>query len=272
MGPGLVAPRQLVGVAQGVAEVEQHPRPGVPLVPLHNSPFNITAGIQNVFDLLHQRSPGGPGGQEVEEGGVFDAAVLHHLRHAVGKDGVGQGVQGLRVHKHQPGLPEGPGQVLAVGQVHGHLPSHGGVHLGQQGGGDLDKVHPPEHRGGGEARQVPHHAAPQGGHRVGAGEAKGHHLLPQLGQPGGALGLLPGGEDQGLRPEAGGGQAGPHPVQVQGGHMVVGDQEDPLRMGQSGPEERPGPGKQAPVNQNVIAPARQGHGEGFHRQVLSWVG
>ena len=150
-----VVPRQLVGVAQRVAEVEEHPLPRVPLVLFHYAPFNRAAGIQDVFHFRHQLRPGGPGRQEVEEGRVPDAAVFDHLRHALHEHRQRQGVQHLRVHEHQPGLPEGPRQILSVLQIHGHLAPYGGIHLGQQGGGDLHEVHPPQDGGGGEPRQIP---------------------------------------------------------------------------------------------------------------------
>ncbi len=160
VAPFGIVPRQLVGVAQGVAEVQDHPQSGVQLVLRDYFSLDITAGIQNVFNVRHELGAGGAGSEELEEAGVPDAAVLDHLRHAVHEHGQGQGVQRVRVHEHQPGLVEGPGQVLAVLQVHRHLAAHAAVHLGQQGGGDLDKGHPPEDGGGGEARQIPHHAAP----------------------------------------------------------------------------------------------------------------
>ena len=88
-------------------------------------------------------------------------------------------------------------------QIHGHLAPYGGIHLGQQGGGDLHEVHPPQDGGGGEPRQIPHHAAAQGRHRVGAGQPGVHHGLPQLGQTGGAFGALPGGDGVGGHLEPG---------------------------------------------------------------------
>ena len=114
----------------------------------HYAPFNRAAGIQDVFHFRHQLRPGGPGRQEVEKGRVPDAAVFDHLRHALHEHRQRQGVQHLRIHEHQPGLPEGPRQILPVLQIHGHLAPYGGIHLGQQGGGDLHEVHPPQDGGG----------------------------------------------------------------------------------------------------------------------------
>ena len=72
-----------------------------------------------MFNLCHDGRPAGPLGQEGEKGPIQDTAVFDHLGHAVGKGGVWQGVQGVRVHEHQLGLPEGPRQIFAVVQVNG---------------------------------------------------------------------------------------------------------------------------------------------------------
>ena len=125
------------------------------------------------------------------------------------------------------GCQKAPARFFPVLEVNGHLPPHGGVHLGEEGGGDLDEVHPPEDGGGGEARQISHHAAPQGNHGVGAGEAEGHHLLPQDGELPGGLGGLPGGDgdQEGLKARLG--EAVQHPLSVERAHRGIGDHEEP---------------------------------------------
>ena len=200
---------QLEGVADGVAEVQGHAQTGVPLVLENHLPLQIAAGVDHLLDVLHHARPATAPVQHPEEVVVPDTAVLDDLRHAVGKGGVGQGVQAVRVDEHPAGLPEGPGQVFSRLQIDGHFSAHGGVHLGQEGGGDLNKVHPPEDGGGGEARQVPHDPAPQGHNRVGAGEAEGHHVLPQLDELMGIFGCLPGGDHLCFHLKPGAGEAVP---------------------------------------------------------------
>ena len=136
--------------------------------------------------------------------------------------------------------------------------------MGQQGGGDLDKVHPPQDGGGGESSQVAHHAAPQSNHGVGASQAKGHHGLPQGGQLVDALALLPSRDNSEGALEAGLCEAGLQTVLVERAHGAVGDHEQPGGPGQNLPAMGPGLGQQAPLDQNVIRSARQGHSEGFH--------
>ena len=46
--------------------------------------------------------------------------------------------------------------------------------------------------------------------------------------------------------------------------MTVGDHRQLPRAGQDGPDALPRLGEQAALDENIILPARQGHGEGFH--------
>ena len=72
---------------------------------------------------------------------------------------------------------EGSHEVLALGQVHGHLAPDAGVHHGQHGGRDLDEGDAAQVRGGREAREVAHHAAKEvtggGARRRGSGGGAG---------------------------------------------------------------------------------------------------
>ena len=264
MGPSLIAAGQLEGVADGVAEVQDHPQPGVPLVRHDYLTFYIAAGIQYVFNFGHDFRPGGMGGQK--ERCVPDAAVFDDLRHAVGKGGVGQGIQRRRVHEHQFGLVEGSGQIFPRFQVNGHLAAHRRIHLGQQSGGDLDQVHPPQDGGCGKARQVPHHAAAQGHHSIGTGQAKGLEPLPEPGQLPGVLAVLPGGDGKQPGLEPGGSQALEQGLSIEGDHIAVADHRQLGRSGQRRPAALPRLGQQAPFDEDVVFPARQGHRECFHKR------
>src|SRR5699024_12678745 len=72
--------------------------------------------------------------------------------------------------RHLPSLPTRRSSDLS------HLSAHGGIHLGQQGGGNLDKIHAPQDSSGGKARQIAHHAAAQSRNGVGAGESEVQQL------------------------------------------------------------------------------------------------
>ena len=221
-----------------------------------------------MFNICHKFGPAGVDTEEVEELPVGDAAVLDHLRHAVGEGLVVQGIQGLRVHEHHLGLPETSRQVFPRRQVDGHLAPHRGIHLGQEGGGDLDIVHPPEDGGGGKAGQIPHHAAPQSHHGIGAGQAEFHHGLPQIGQMGGGFRPLPSGEDVDGILQSHPLHAGLHPVVVEGLHMVVSNHKDPVYPGADLFEFLPRPVQQPGGNQDVISPLLQIDTEGFHGHSL----
>ena len=99
--------------------------------------------------------------------GIFDdlgAAAAVFLRR--------QGRQTASVAEDQGGLIEGPGLVLPPGQVHPRLASHGGIHGGQEGGGELHVGNAPAVGGGGEAAQIPGDAAPQGQKQILPGELR----------------------------------------------------------------------------------------------------
>ncbi len=241
MGPGFIISRQFVGVADGVAEVQDHPATGVPLVLFHNKAFYIAAGIQNVFNICHDFGPGGVGTEKIEEVLIGNTAVLDDLRHTVGKGFVIQGVQRFRVHQDCLGLPEGAHQILSVCKVDSHLASHRGIYLGQKGGGDLDKVHSPEKGGGGKTRQVAYHSASQSYHSVSAGEAIVHDSLPQGGKVGGAFGPFSGGARKQARIETGGLQAVLHSGTVEGFYVGVGNDGDSPGPGTDPPDLLPHP-------------------------------
>ena len=214
--------------------------------------FNLTAGIQDGFNFRRESGPGGAGGQEIEEGLVPDTAVFDDLPHAVGEGGVGEGGEGVGIHEHQPGLPEGSRQVFPRPEVHRHLAAHGGVHLGQEGGGELDEIHPPEDGGGGKARQVPHHAAAQGHHPVGAGKAEVQHGLPQLGEALGGFGGLTGGNLLAGGLKAAALQDGNQPGEVEGGHVGVRHHEEAGGLRADGPNGLAGGGKEAGGDLDVV--------------------
>ena len=91
--------------------------------------------------------------QPVEERGVAEKAVFHHLAIARQEVAVGQGVQHVDVGQHQAGLVEGADQVLALGGVDPGLAADRTVDLRQKRGRQLHEAHAPAQDGGGKARQ-----------------------------------------------------------------------------------------------------------------------
>ncbi len=84
--------------------------------------------------------------------------------------GIRQGFQQRRVAQHQSGLVKAAGLILAAVQIHGGFTAYGGVHHGQQGGGDLNVSDAPLIGGGGETGQIPYNAAAQSDDEIAPGE------------------------------------------------------------------------------------------------------
>lgn len=124
VGISLVVAGLFVSVPQGVAEVQEHPQAGVPLVLDHDGSLDGAAGVEDFFDLRHHRSPIGTVVEQVEERPICNTAVLDHLCHAIGKGILRQAVQHVRIYDDPLGLPEGAGQILARLQVDGHLAAY----------------------------------------------------------------------------------------------------------------------------------------------------
>ena len=266
MHVGLIVPQLFVDMAQGVAEIQEHPVPGIPLIPLHKGPLVVAAGVQDFFHMSHQSLAVGAAFQEGKELLIPQDTVLDHLGQAVPEDPVRQRVQGAWVDEHRPGLVEGSGQVLPLFQVHGHLSAHGGIHLGQKGGGNLDEGDPPEQGGRREAGHIPGDAAAQGHDKAAPGHGRGlrQHPVVKGDQDLHILALFPGGKDHSFHGESRLLQGIRDGLQIQRGHVGVGDDAD-LASGIHLPDGLPAPGKKALFKGNDVASvSRQGHGKLFH--------
>ena len=77
--------------------------------------------------------------QPFEEGPVAEKTVLHHFGVAGAPLTWRQCRQHFRVGENQKRLVEGTDEILAVTRVDTGLSADGAVHLGEQGGGDLDE-------------------------------------------------------------------------------------------------------------------------------------
>ncbi len=154
------------GVAHGVSQIQELPLSQIPFVPLHD------AGL--VGDTTGDDSCriGGEDAvfKEGKEALVTQNAGFDGLRRAAGKGICGQGGQAIRVAQYGGGLQKGARQIFPCGEIDGGFAAHGGIHRGQQRGGQLYAADSPQVYGGGKARNIAGHSAAQGGHTVGAGE------------------------------------------------------------------------------------------------------
>jgi hypothetical protein len=162
--PVAVAHARLDGMAEGVAQVEQGALAGLPLVRRHHFRLVLAGAADGVGEgvrvprhqLVHVAF------QPFQEGRVADQAVLDDLGQTGGQFPVRQGVQGFGIGQHQLRLVEGADHVLAEGMVDAGLAAHGGIHLGQQGGGHLDEGHAALVAGRREAGEIADDAAARG--------------------------------------------------------------------------------------------------------------
>ena len=178
----LVVGGGLDGVAEGVAEVEDHAEAEFFFVLVDDVGFDADGGGDDVgesFYLLRAGPFGEDGGgvffEVGEEFGVEDDACFDGLLEAgaelCGREGaeeVGIAEDGLRVI-------EGSDEVFAGEEVDAGFSADGGVYLGEEGGGDLDVADAAHVDGGEEAGDVADDASAEGdeeGVAVGPGEGE----------------------------------------------------------------------------------------------------
>lgn len=112
--------------------------------------------------------------QPVEEAGIAEKPVLHHLAVTRKEVAGGQRFQHRGVGQHEGGLVEGADEVLAVDGIDAGLAADGTVDLRQERRRDLHEAHAPPQDRRGEAREIADHAAAQRDDHVAA-----LHLLLQ---------------------------------------------------------------------------------------------
>ena len=154
-------------------------------------------------------------------------------------------------------------QVLACGQVDPHLSAHRAVHLGQKGGGNLNKWNAAKVGGCDEACEIPHHTATQGHHKGLSLEALLSQLMiAALNSPDG-LGLLSRRDhDQGCRKPCFF-QGGTDDFGVEGGDVPIRDDGTTLAQTQGGTGS-PHLFHQAGSNPDIITSFAQGNRYNTH--------
>lgn len=80
-------------MAQGVAEVQEHPNAGVVLVFLHHLALDVAAAEGDVFNVGHDALSIPERPETVKQSPVPDASVFNDLRHTVREDSIRQGFQ-----------------------------------------------------------------------------------------------------------------------------------------------------------------------------------
>ena len=231
------AAARFYGVAYGVAQIQQCPLAPVKFITTDHVPLHANTHGDHPLELLPHR-----GFLQLPEKIL---AVKHGVFDDLGAPGpvfpLWQRIQQGRVAQHQRGLIEAAGG----------LAPHGGIHHGQQRGGYLNIGNSPLIGGGGEACQIPHHAAAQRHEEIAAGEAAVAEEIQNLSVGGKIFLLFPVREQEminlksGIRQSFFGGSA------VKGEHRVIRDHGGPAAKAQlrcHGPQ----PGQQTRLNDNVI--------------------
>ena len=170
----------------------------------------------------------------------------------------GQGFQRVKVHQDHLGLPEGAHDVFGLPQVNGGLAADGGVHLGQRGGGAVDKVNAAHIGGGAETAQIPDDAAAHRNQQVLAGHIEVQHGLLHLAEHLEALAALA----LGHRVHHAVGALGQHRLGVLGGHAGIGENKH-LAVGKV--DELIKVGKAPPLHDDIIAAVSELHCQ-FHKE------
>ncbi len=187
----LIVLQHLIGVGKGVAQV-QHGAPA-PLVGIlfHHIDLDLQGRPDEILERGAHAGMLKPG----EQRGVADHARLDDLRQAGAHLGLGQGLQYIGVHKHEEGLDKGAHQVLALGQVHGHLAAYAGVDHPQQCGGHLHQGNPPHKGGSGKPGHVGDHAAAESDHGTAAVQSRFEKPIVERAHRAESFMLLAGGQD-----------------------------------------------------------------------------
>ena len=146
-----------------MAQVEQGALAGLALVG-HDHLGLVGTGTPDDFNdtgRVARHDRGHVGFQPVEERRVAYQPVLDDFGHAGRELSRRQCVEHVDIGQHPARLVKRPDHVLAQRMIDAGLAAHGGVHLGQQGGGHLDEIDPALIDRGRKPGQVADHAATQ---------------------------------------------------------------------------------------------------------------
>ena len=173
-------------MAEGMAQVQKRPLALFGFIARNDSGLHRH---RNPHRMLAQpgvarHHAGGIDLQPVEETGVAQQPVFHHLAIARQKIAARQRGQRVDIGQHQAGLVKRAHQVLALGGVDAGLAADGTVHLGQKRCRHLHEAHPAPQNRRRKPHQIANHAATQ----------RHHHIAPLdllVQQPFRAAGQLP---------------------------------------------------------------------------------
>ena len=157
---------------------------------------------------------------------------------------------------------KGANKVLAMGRVDTGLAADRAVDLGQQAGGQLHETHTAPQDRGGKAGQIADHPATEGQHHILAFDLLLQQPFDTSGQLRPAFGALARRQHQRFHRDALGGQPVAQAVQMQGGHVLIGNHGH-ARAAQQRRDQFPRPGQQIRAHMHVIGAIPKGHMDDF---------
>ena len=218
---GTAAPHTAHGfdaVADGVAEVQAGADAALALVLLDDLFLKFQTSVNNLFNVIL----GVLALKQCKQLRVSDDAGLERLGQAVDDLTAGQGLERVKIDKHDLGLPECADDVLRLAQINRRLAADGGIHLRKHRRGAVDKVNAAHVAGRAEAAQIAHNAAADGHQQILAVHAERQHSLQNLTVDLQAFAALAPGD----RVDGGIGALGRHGLRVLGGYAGVGQHKD----------------------------------------------
>ena len=199
---------------QGVAEIQNTPQVGLALIRRHHRSLDLATAGDHLFEHSHIPTQNGLPlfGKIAKKFRVIDHAVFDHLGQPVQQFGRRQRHENIAVDVHATGLIKGADQILALRDIDPGLATHRAVHLGQKGGGNLDKRDAPHVDGGQKTGDISGHPASQGDERVLTVQTELGELACQIGNRGQVLACLASGKGDELRGNTCRGQGGHEPA------------------------------------------------------------
>ena len=151
-------------MADGVAEIENHPQPGFFFVQTDDLGLHANGCGDNLFERLwiapvNERSIGF---DEAKEAGVPDESGLDALVKPSAQLSLGKGAQQIDVREDGARMVKRTHKVLARAQIYPGLAPDGGIDLSEQRGGYLHVVDAPHVDGGKKAAHIANDAAAKG--------------------------------------------------------------------------------------------------------------
>ena len=261
-----IAGGRFEGMSEGMAQIEQGTLAGFSFVARYDAGFGFAATGDRAGELgtVSGHHPAAVGFEPFEQRPVAEQTVFHHLGVAGAQLAGRQRVEQRGVGEYRHGLMKRADQVLAERRIDAGLAADRAIHLGKQGGRDLDQRNPATQDCGSEAGQVTDHAAAECQDGVVPLDAGAEQSVAQLGELGEALAGLSGRQHDGVMNDGRSGEARLQLRKMQSGNRGIGHDGD---FGPRQQRQKPGADfiGQVRTDGDIVAAPRQRHADGCAR-------